>query len=465
MKRRKFNKRGLLAMRADLWGTLFGVPAPKAAFEMRGETAIVEIEGPLTHHKDWWCDSYDEIKSRVGQALESDAKNVVLKIDSPGGDVSGCFETSREIRTMAASKGKRLVAYADGMAASAGYALACAADEIYLSSTGIVGSIGVISTLMDWVEMDKKMGLNFAIVTSGERKKFGHPSVPISEGSITNAQNQVNTLAALFFALVSESRGMSVESIASLEAGVLIGKESVTAKLADDVCTFDELLENLSSAKPASSSAEKETTMTWKEALQKAADEGDEEAKKALAALEGDEEEEKAEGEDDKDKDDENKSSEDDKENDDKAAAVSSLSLAATVQSLAAWKAEKEEKEERETLMASRPDFAPAVVAFLNSQPIEVVRDAVNTFEKGKPKGQVAAARAAVGVIPKEATTSDRPNQLPPDEAHDLDVKMGLAEKPSAIRHEGTRLILGVMTPEQAKAELARRNKTAGGAR
>jgi signal peptide peptidase SppA len=472
--RARFDHRGLLAMRADAWNLFFQVEEKTSCepFETRGEVAIVSVEGPLTHHADWWWDSYDSIKERVTAALESPAKTVVMRIDSPGGLVSGCYETARYLRDAAKSKGKKLVAYADGMAASAGYALASAASEIYLPETGVVGSIGVINTLFDCVELDRKQGLNFTVIASGERKKYGHPSVPTSEAAIASAQREVNFLAALFFELVAESRPqLDVEAIAALEAGVLYGKQAVDAKLADAVCTFDSLLERLSSDPSSNAAADagadnEDENMGWKDALKKAADEGDEEAKKALQALDGDGEEDKdddkeskAEGDDGDDKESKAEGSDDgagdeqkDEDKESKAAAAATgtgLSLAASVQSLMAWKAEREEREERAALMASRPDLAKEVVAFLERQPVAVVRDAVKTLPRGAAAskgGQVGAARAALGIAPKESVppTGTGAETLPAKEHAEILGGMGIRAEASS--EESVKVLEGGFT-------------------
>ena len=89
-------------------------------------------------------------------------------------------------------------------------------------------------------------------------------------------------------------------------------------------------------------------------------------------------------------------------------------------------------------------------------------RDAVKTLPRGTAKGAkgnaVTAARAALTVDATRGDTQGEPqNALSEEAAHELDVKMGLAKPAQAIRHDGTRLILGVMTPAEARAELAKK--------
>src|SRR5262245_3946808 len=99
---------------------------PQVTVPVEGPFAVVDVVGPLVHHFAYGLDSYDAIGARVRQACASSASEVVLRIDSPGGDVYGIFELAREVRSVCAAAGKRLCAYISGAGASAAYALACA---------------------------------------------------------------------------------------------------------------------------------------------------------------------------------------------------------------------------------------------------------------------------------------------------------------------------------------------------
>ncbi len=289
----RFLKQGLLAIRRSAWGLefLFDDVKPEP-FKMSGETAIVSISGPLTHHAEWFCDSYDAIKERVAAAMASSAKSVVLEIDSPGGDVAGCFETSRELRAMAEAAGKPLYAIADGICASAAYSLACAAEFIACPETSFVGSVGVIEVLMDHVAADKAFGLNVAVVASGEHKADGHPCTPLTEGALIESQKRVDSLAEAFFGWVGDARGSSADAVRALEARVFHGNDAVSAGLADRVMSKEQLLAMVAGGSISSDEEKRPTAeggpMGWKDDMRKAAEDGDEEAKKALAALDDD---------------------------------------------------------------------------------------------------------------------------------------------------------------------------------
>lgn len=492
MKRVRFTEIGALAIEAASLALEFVVAEPAAAavpapFRTYGAAAIVDIRGPLTQHAHAFWDSYAGIRGRVESALASSCQTLILCIDSPGGEVAGCFELSAEIRSKAQAAGKRVLAYVDGQAASAAYALACAADAIYVPPTASVGSIGCIKMAVDQSGLDRQMGLTFAVVASGKRKADGNPHVPLTEDALVAIQGEVDAMAGIFFGLVANARRLAPEAVASLEAASFIGAAAVAAGLADEVLTsFDGLLAMLASGQiMALAGAEEEMTEKEKAiaALRAVAAGDDKDASKcAKAALKlmgaddgdqdgdkpaDDDKKDKAEGDDkpaDDDKKDkaegDDKPADDDKKKDDAdAKAAASIALAAKVQSLTAkWDA-REEAEERAKLMATRPDFAPEVVELMKRSPLPVVRDAVKSLPRGaKAKGQIGAARAALTVTTVQGLgQGEAGDHLPENEAHDLDVRMGLAKRATAIRHEGNKMILGVMTPAEARAELARK--------
>lgn len=242
MRRAKFAPRVPCALEPRAFGLFFDLPPPPAV-EMRGDVALVTVRGPLMHHEDPCFDSYDAIKSRVVSCLtrEDKPRAIVLVIDSPGGMVSGCFDTTDEIRARCADAGVPLYSYVDAQATSAAYALACAGSRIVVPPTGMVGSIGCIAELVDVSAMNAAMGISVALITSGKRKADGNPAVPLDDAATAAIQAQVMQLAALFFDHVALSRPMQVDEVRALEAGVVIGASAVPA-LADEVLGLDGMI-------------------------------------------------------------------------------------------------------------------------------------------------------------------------------------------------------------------------------
>lgn len=461
----RFMPRSPLAIAPHAWGIeLFEFDARGNDVEEVGAYAVVAIEGPLAQHAAWYCDGYDAIADRVTAALASNAPALLLRISSPGGEVYGCFELADHIKDAAAAAGKPVVAYVDGAATSAAYALACAAGRIVVPSTGVVGSIGTITMAVDATKADDQFGLKFHLIASGARKTDANPHVALSDDARASVQSKIDQLAEIFFKHVSASRGKSVDEIRAYEADTFVGAQAVSVGLADEVGTFASLV----AASPLIASQAKESIMTDEEkakaALKSLAECDDEKqaarAKKALAALAEEEEEKKddeakaegGEGDEEK-KDDEAKAKAEDEED---TSAKATLALAAQVQMLSKKIADRDEREERAKLMASRTDLADEVVALLDRSPLAVVRDAVKTLPRGAAKGQVGAAIAAIGVAPSVTGKSEQAvRQLPPEQHDALMREMGVLppKQESGPRADGS-YVFPTLVPSELRKQM-----------
>lgn len=471
-RRGRFAPPGISALERKAWGLFFDMAAPPQV-ERRGDVAILGVRGPLMHHEDWCFDSYDSIKARVLACIAEKPAAIVLSIDSPGGLVSGCFDTADEIRDACAAASVPLYAHVDGQACSAAYALACAASRIAIPETGTVGSVGCIAEIVSFAAMDKAFGLDRRVITSGDRKADGSPSVPITDDAEKAIHEQVLQLAETFFEHVAASRPMQVDEVRALQAGVVIGARAVPS-LADDVMSLDQMIAAIAAGEFAAADAdarkkgsdmkiksgaastkaegeeEKNPFATAREALQAAADGDDEKeaakAKKALAAMdEGDETEADHPETDD---------AEDDKKDKDTKALAARLDRLERDQKARDAKAAKDAKDaedgERAELLATRTDLDEATKALLATAPIAQVRAFVKAAPKRTPK---AAATAVVpstrGAASGTTTTStEQPTmQQDPTAARAMAARMGTVKQASTVVDEGASLVIGVLAP------------------
>jgi ClpP class serine protease len=222
-----------------------GWPLPYA---LVAGVAVVSVDGPLMQRGGYWWDGHDSVAERVKIALaEPKARAVVMKLNSPGGIAAGCFEAAHVIRAAAQRSGKPLIAYADELACSAAYALACACDKIFLPPSGEVGSVGVLSAVVSIRRALDEQGVDFQVIRSGARKALGHYADPITDVAVASEQATVDALAQQFFALVATSRRLTADAVAALEGDTRMGAAAVAAGLADGVMTFDEAIRAASS--------------------------------------------------------------------------------------------------------------------------------------------------------------------------------------------------------------------------
>ena len=135
------------------------------------------------------------------------SKTVALTINSPGGSPVQSHLIYRRIRQLAQEKGITVVAFVEDVAASGGYMIACAADEIVCDPSSIVGSIGVVGATFGAVEAMKKLGIERRVYTAGERKVTLDPFLPEKPEEVEHLKSIQREIHETFIALVKTSRG------------------------------------------------------------------------------------------------------------------------------------------------------------------------------------------------------------------------------------------------------------------
>ncbi len=132
---------------------------------------------------------------------------VALVINSPGGSPAQSALICNRIRALAAQKKKPVYAFTEDVAASGGYWLACAADEIYANENSIVGSIGVIYGGFGFQEALAKLGIERRLYTAGDKKSILDPFSPQKEADVKRVRSLQKELHENFKSVVRERRG------------------------------------------------------------------------------------------------------------------------------------------------------------------------------------------------------------------------------------------------------------------
>lgn len=181
--------------------------------------------------------SYASIADQMQAALDDPTVDgILLDIDSPGGEVSGCFDLARQIR--AASAIKPVWAIAGDGAFSAAYAIASAANRIIITETGGVGSIGVIAMHVDQSAKDEQDGYRYTAITAGAHKADGNPHAPLTDSALATIQAEVDRIYGIFTSLVASHRNMDAKAITDTEAGLYFGQSAVDKGLADSLTSY-----------------------------------------------------------------------------------------------------------------------------------------------------------------------------------------------------------------------------------
>ncbi|VIO78409.1 S49 family peptidase [Bradyrhizobium ivorense] len=135
------------------------------------------------------------------------AKAVALVINSPGGSPVQSRQIYLRIRQLAAEKKLPVLVFVEDVAASGGYMIACAGDEIYCDPSSILGSIGVVGGSFGFQEAIKKIGIERRLYTAGIHKATLDPFLPENPDDVARLKAIQREIHAIFIALVKQSRG------------------------------------------------------------------------------------------------------------------------------------------------------------------------------------------------------------------------------------------------------------------
>jgi signal peptide peptidase SppA len=134
------------------------------------------------------------------------AKAVALVINSPGGSPVQSRQIYLRIRQLASEKSLPVLVFVEDVAASGGYMIACAGDEIFCDPSSILGSIGVVGGSFGLQDLIRKIGVERRLYTAGEHKAMLDPFLPENPDDVARLKAIQREIHAIFIALVKESR-------------------------------------------------------------------------------------------------------------------------------------------------------------------------------------------------------------------------------------------------------------------
>ena len=198
-------------------------------------TALVELQGTIA---DGETASADNIVSALRSAFEDEkTEGVILRINSPGGTpVQAGYIYDEILRLREKHPDTQLYAVISDMAASGGYYVASAADEIYASNSSIVGSIGVRMDGFGVVDAMEKLGIESRTLTAGKNKALLDPFTPADEDAMKHLQAMIDDIHQQFIGAVKKGRGDRLKEFDDLFTGLIwTGREAVEFGLVDNI--------------------------------------------------------------------------------------------------------------------------------------------------------------------------------------------------------------------------------------
>ncbi len=228
-------------------------PSRESGYDVVEGVAIIPVTGTLvaklgTMRPYSGMTGYDGIRASLSMAMNDDkVKAVAFDMESPGGEVAGCFDLVDAI--FAARGTKPMWSILSEAAYSACYALASATDRIVVPRTGGTGSVGVISACVDMSEFYGKAGVRVELITFGSRKADGNEFSPLTKDARARFQADVDMMGNLFVDTVARNRKLDRKKVLETEATTFLGASGVEIGFADAVMApseaFRELCEHI----------------------------------------------------------------------------------------------------------------------------------------------------------------------------------------------------------------------------
>lgn len=244
-------------------------PAADKATNASG-IGVIPIRGALKQHQsnsllDFFFGgaSTESVSEQFRTFLHDDAvRAIVLDFDSPGGSAFGISELANEI--LAARGKKPILAFANSVAASGAYWIGAAADRLYSTPGGLVGSVGVYWMHEDFSKMADEIGLKVTYVSAGEHKTRGNEFEELTDDDIAHYQAMVDETYERMVNDIARGRGVSVADVKARygQGDILTASQAKKAGMIDGIKTLADVIAEASTARPrplkAVSSAEAE---------------------------------------------------------------------------------------------------------------------------------------------------------------------------------------------------------------
>jgi len=179
--------------------------------------------------------TYESIRGNLQNAVDTGYKDILLNIDSPGGEVVGLFALTTYIRSLVAS-GINITSYVDGSATSAAYAIAAATSARYATNTSFLGSIAAIMVHMETSKADATAGKTYTIFRSKEEKALGDTHTALTDEVKGKFQAILDSMDTMFNNDVLASMPqLSLQSILDMKGSEFMAAEALQLGLIDKI--------------------------------------------------------------------------------------------------------------------------------------------------------------------------------------------------------------------------------------
>ncbi len=194
-----------------------------------------------TYHHEWTLKKIEQLKE------DNNNRGLVIAVNTPGGGVYESDELYLAIKDYKETTGRPVYSYMESQATSGGYYISAPCDKIMANRNCWTGSIGVtIGTIYDFTGLMEKYGVKSVTITAGDNKAMGSSTEKLTREQKEILQSLVDEAYEQFVGIVAEGRGMKVEDVKELADGRLYtAKQAKENGLIDEVCTYDEAVDDM----------------------------------------------------------------------------------------------------------------------------------------------------------------------------------------------------------------------------
>ncbi len=208
-----------------------------------GRVAVVEVEGIIGVDSDRGLDADGLVRALGEYREDASIRAVVLRINSPGGVVGPTQEIFAAVERLRGA-GKPVVASLGAVAASGGYYVAVAADEVYANPGTLTGSIGVVMQLANIEGLLKKVGVEYVVVKSGAYKDVGNFARPMTPEERRILQTLLDDVYGQFVTAVAERRGLDRKAVLGFADGrIYSGRQAHKLNMVDKLGGLEDAIE------------------------------------------------------------------------------------------------------------------------------------------------------------------------------------------------------------------------------
>jgi len=212
--------------------------------------AIIRVEGVIVSGRDGGgfgggqTAGSETISDQIQRAADSsNVRAILVRINSPGGSPAASEEIFNQL--LKAREEKPVIVSMGDVAASGGYYIAAAGDEIFCNAGTLTGSIGVITSHLDLSGLMKKVGANYEALTTGEFKDMGSPSRPLTARERQLLKDLIGDVYQQFVEAVAKGRKMPAEKVLKIADGrIFTGRQALKVGLVDELGGFQQALES-----------------------------------------------------------------------------------------------------------------------------------------------------------------------------------------------------------------------------